>query len=205
MKSDKNMKKSKKQSMSYEQQREHETKRTVKILSLVLLIVMGLSVFGFSMIGTGANVGSNQDSQNIPFTQNLFQDSQSGETYSGAVIDGTQFIFYEDVSEYENNQELIELSRSLQSYNGSVVYEYVDEGYTNDDARILIAQALRANNINLLSTNEINCEQQPTLIFTHNQSSITQDTQKCMVFDANVTQTFSLSNGLAYHLIKDLQ
>ncbi|MFP4402164.1 MAG: hypothetical protein ACLFPL_02935 [Candidatus Nanoarchaeia archaeon] len=196
----------KKESLSYEQQREQETKRTVKILSLVLLIVMGLSVFGFSMIGTGAvNSGSGENSQNVPFTQDLFQDTQSGQTYAGAVIDGAQFIFYEDINEYENNQELEELAQSLKSYNNSAVYEYVADDFTNDDARILIAQALRVNDVELLPTNQLNCEEQPTLVFTHNASSINQDTQNCMMFDANTTQAFSLSNGLAYHLIKDIR
>ena len=197
--------KKQREKLSYEQQREQETRRTVKILSLVLLIVMGLSVFGFSMIGTGAvNSNSGSNSQNVPFTQNLFQDTQSGQTYAGAVIDGNQFIFYEDVSEYENNQELIELAQSLKSYNNSVVYEYVDEEFTNDDARILIAQALRVNDVQVQPTNQLNCQEQQTLVFTHNQSNMSEETQDCMVFNANVTQAFSLSNGLTYHLIRDL-
>ena len=198
------VKKNSKKSMSYEEQREKENRRTVKIFSIILLIVMGASVIGFSIIGT-PNVGSNsQNGQNVPYTQNIFQNPQTGQTYDGAIIDGTQFIFYEDIEEYKNDDELIAKRNQLLSQN-STINVYVGENFQNDNARFLIAQALRVNGISTNSVEQFECNNsQTTLIYTTNSSLIEQDISNCVLFESSSLEATRLSYALVYHLIKDL-
>lgn len=199
-------KKNSKKSMSYEEQRERENQKTVKMFSIILLIVMLGSVVGFSIIGT-PNVGGNGDggnSRDIPYTENIFQDSQTGQTYDGAVIDGTQFIFRENIEAYKNDEEIIAKTDELLSQDSSLNV-YVDENFQNDNARFLIAQALRVNGISTTSVQQPQCdESQTTLIYTTNSSSIEQDITNCVVFESSSLEAGSLSYGYVYHLIKDL-
>lgn len=191
-----------KTTLSYEEERELKNQKTVKIFAWGLLIIMGLTLISWSMIGYAPS-SSHSQNRNVPFTQNIFQDSV-GNTYDGAILDGIQFIFFEDVTQYAQNEELITIANTLTSFNVPIVYEYVDESFDNDDARFLISQGLSVNGLStsLLTTN-LSCEV-PTIIYTTNESRI-DNSNNCITFYANSTQVFSLANGLTYHLIKDIQ
>jgi len=188
--------------LSYEEERELRSQKIGKIIAWTLLIIMGLTVVSWSMIGNPTGSFNSDSSNNIPFTQNLFQDSTSGQTYDGARINGIDFIFYQDISQFSNNQELIEISNELTSINSTIIYEYRDPTFQNDDARFLINQGLRANEYFTSSINNSQCIE-PTIVYTTLQSNTTYN-DNCIVFSSNITQTFSLANGLTYHLIKDL-
>lgn len=195
----------KSKSMSYQELREHENKRTVKFFSVILLVIMVGSVVGFSMIGAPNFRNGEQGSQDLPFTEDVFQNPQTGQTFDGAVIDGTQFIFYEDIDQYRNDEELIEKSNQLLLQNSSINI-YVDESFQNDNARFLITQALRVNGILTTSVEQPICNNsQATLIYTTNYSSIEQNISSCIVFESSSLGATSLSYGLVYHLIKDLK
>ncbi|MCH8519478.1 MAG: hypothetical protein LAT82_01860 [Nanoarchaeota archaeon] len=196
-----------KKSMSYEEQRELENRRTVKIFSVILLIVMGGSVIGFSIIGTPTLGGSGADgSRNVPFMEGLFQDG-AGNTFDGAVLNGIQFIFYEDLTPYRNDPELITLSENLLQNKGSAINVYVDDGFLNDNARFFINQGLQVNSITTIPSQNLSCSQNPTLVYTTNVTNlvINNSVENCMIFEATSVEAQSLSNGLVFHLIKDVR
>lgn len=193
--------------MSYEEQRDLETNRKVKIFSIFLLIVMGASVIGFSVFNPTIGGGSGTDgSRNLPFTQGLFQDG-AGNSFDGAVLNGIQFIFYEDLSPYRNDENLITLSNNLLENKDLAINVFVDEGFINDDARFFINQALQVNSITTLSTQNLSCSTTPTLVYTTNSTNLALNNsiENCMIFEASSVEAQSLSNGLVYHLIKDVR
>ena len=203
----KNKKKlSRKKSMSYEEQRELETNRKVKIFSLFLLIVMGASVIGFSVFNPTIGGSGADGSRNVPFTQGLFQDGAGG-TFDGAIINGIQFIFFEDLTPYRNDDSLIELSNNLLENKDSSINVFVDEGFINDNARFLISQALQVNSITTIPTQNLSCSENPTLVYTTNSTNlaINNSITNCMIFESSSVEAQSLSNGLVYHLIKDIR
>lgn len=194
-----------KKGMTYEELREYESRKVIKTFSVVLLIIMGLSVIGFSIIGTPTIGGGGDGTQrNVPFTQNLFSDG-AGNTFDGAILNGIQFVFFEDITPYREDENLISLSNELLSHRDGFVQEFVDGGFTNDNARLLISQGLSVNSITLLRTQELNCQEEPTLVFTTNSSAMNQSLENCMIFEAQPAQAQSLSYGLVYHLIKDVR
>ena len=190
---------------SYEEEKDRKQKRVVQIFAWGLLIIMALTLISWSMIGSPAGHGGSEG-RNIPFTQNIFQNPQTGDTYDGAVIDGIQFIFFEDVTPYVDDQRLISLSSTLKQLNGSLTFEYVDSSFENDDARFLINQALSVNNILPSPITNLTCEV-PTIVYTQNSSLLNSldSTNQCIVIEVNATETFSFANGLTYHLIKDIR
>ncbi|MFT4244032.1 MAG: hypothetical protein ACMXYB_01090 [Candidatus Woesearchaeota archaeon] len=198
----------KKKSVSYEEQRERETKRTVKIFSVILLIVMGASVIGFSIIGTPTIGGGGGDgtSRNIPFTEGLFQDG-AGTSFDGAILDGIQFVFYEDLTPYRNDESLIQLSNELLENKNTAINVFVDEDFLNDNARFLISQALQINSISTISVENLSCSQNPMLVYTTNSTNLAMNNsiENCMIFEASSVEAQSKSNGLVYHLIKDIR
>ena len=117
-----------KQTKSYEEERELKQQKTVKVFAWGLLIIMGLTLISWSMIGNPASQGG-ESGQNLPFTQNIFQNSETGDTYDGAIIDGIQFIFFEDVTQYADNSEMIDLSNQLKKIdvNNSIIHIRTDK------------------------------------------------------------------------------
>ena len=200
----KNKKKSTKTTLSYEEERELRNQRVGKIIAWVLLIIMGLTVISWSMLGTPTGSSGGQNA-NVPYTQNLYQNPTTGDTYDGARIDGVDFIFFESIREYVDNQKLISLKEELTTLENPILLEYIDtQSFSNDDARFLVNQGLSVNGITTILTNTTKCDS-PTLIYTTNVSSLNITSDNCIVFDSTPVETFSLANGLTYHLIKDLE
>ena len=195
-------KRKEKAKLSYEQKKDKQRESLVRNIALVLLVIMGLTLISWSMLGH--NGGSSQSSsQTIGFTTGLFQNPQTGESYDGAIIDGVQFIFFEDVTQYATNEYLENISSQLFESEIPFILEYVDTSFSNDDARFLISQALSVNGFGVIPTMNLSCTE-PTLVFTYNSSALNTSLENCIVFESLREETFSLSNGLAYHLIKDL-
>ncbi len=190
------------QTLSYEEERELRSQKTGKIIAWGLLIIMGLTVISWSMLGNPTGSFNSDSTTNISFTQNLYQNPSTGESFDGARINGIDFIFYQDVTQFAEDNELIDISNRLSTINSSIIYEYTDPSFQNDDARFLINQGLRANEYFTSPINNSQCIE-PTLVYTTLNSNITYN-DNCIVFNSNVTQTFSLANGITYHLIKDL-
>lgn len=186
--------------LSYEEERELRNEKVGKIIAWGLLIIMGLTLISWSMLGNPTSASNS--SSNIPFTQGLYQNPTTGETYDGARINEIDFIFYIDITQYSDNQELISIANELTSTNSTIIYEYLDPSFQNDDSRFLISQGLRANNYFTSPINNTNCVE-PTIVYTTLNSNVTYN-NNCIIFNSNVTETFSLSNGLTYHLIKDI-
>ena len=196
----KNKNKTRVTGMSYEEERELQTQKRVKIFAWGLLVIMGLTLISWSMLGYGGNTSENGG--DIPFTQGLYQNPQTGEVFDGARIDGVDFIFFIDITPYVNDEMLIEVSSALLQTNSSIIYEIVDETFQNDDARFLVNQGLQAND-KFTSINEDNNCTEPTIVYTTLDSNTTYS-NNCIIFQTNVTEAFSLANGLTYHLIKDI-
>lgn len=200
----KNKRKSTKTTLSYEEERELRNQKVGKIIAWVLLIIMSLTVVSWSMLGTPTG-SSNGQNGNVPYTQNLYQNPTTGDTYDGARIDGVDFIFFESIREYVDNQELISLKEQLTALENPILLEYIDtQSFSNDDARFLVNQGLGVNGITTILTNTTQCES-PTLIYTTNVSNLNITSENCIVFESAPIETFSLANGLTYHLIKDLE
>lgn len=165
---------------------------------IFLLLIMVVSIAGFALSGN-SNAFSNSEnggSQEVPLMENAFQNSQTGETYWGAIIGGEQFIFFNGIDGYEDFTNFASIANELKTKD--LVKVYVDEEFVSDDALYVLEQkTLKALGIDSFRTNESNCDGS-TLIFTNNNTY----EGNCLVFEAPKGEEAAFADILAYHLIK---
>jgi len=171
--------------------------KTTKYMGIFLLVVMIFSIGGFALIGTDfGSDGSSSDSQNFPLTEGAFQNSQTGEAYWGAIVNGEQFIFMNGIKGYDDFQNFASVATVIKTKD--LVKIYVDEGFASDDALYLIEQKVfTALKIGYFRTNESTCDGS-TLIFT-NENKFGEG---CLVFEAPKGEESAFADILAYHFIK---
>lgn len=178
---------------------EVKVSRKTKIMSFTLLGVMVFSILGFAFISSGGNFGndSTSGSTDIPLQASVFQNSQTGEAYWGAVKNGERFIFTNGVDGFDERLDLEELANSLKAI--SFVNIYIAEDYISSDSIYLVEKALNGLSIpNARISGNVTCNLD-TLAFVLENSSFGEG---CLKFSSPQGEEYYNSEVLVYHLIK---
>jgi len=175
--------------------------KSAKYGGIFLLIIMVLSIVGFALSsGGGYTSNDTPNNQDFSLREKAFQNSQTGESYWGAVINKERFIFQNGIDGYEEFTQIKELSKKIKSKN--LIKIQIAKDYQNQDSIYLIEEKLLpALNIGYqrIATNET-CDEN-TLVFTNNASESTT----CLEFVAPQGEEANFADILTYHMIKDLQ
>ena len=180
---------------------QEEVSKTAKYGGLFILVIMILSIAGFALsMGGGYESGSESGSnQNFPLTENAFQNSQTQESYWGAVVNGERFIFVNGIEGYDNFENMANLASTIKSKSGLVLKTQLGSNFTNSDATYLIEEklfpSLEIQTERILSTDI--CDEN-TLVFTN---EIIEDST-CMQFVAPHGEEANFADIFVYHMIK---
>ncbi|MDA3855834.1 MAG: hypothetical protein PF569_06230 [Candidatus Woesearchaeota archaeon] len=172
---------------------EKKEKNKVLIPSIVLLVIMVFSMFGFALSGSGGS-SSSGDGSDIAFGQN-FQNPQTGELYYGTVKNGEQFV-YNTIDGYDAALVEAGIARKLKEL--SYVNLYVDSDFNSSNARYLIEKSLRANDIVYNQVFDGECSEN-TLVLTINPL---YNGSECIKFIASNKDAEERAKILSYHLVK---
>lgn len=174
-------------------QKKNEEKRP-KVAALILLVIMLFSVAGFALMGVPFN--SQTDASGNPQFLSLQEINYEGQTYWVAIEDGEQFV-YESIEGFDQRTDLAQLATSLKEKES--VQIYVDESFTNSNARFLTDKALRAFNIEHNQVQDSECTNNK-LIFTNPENEDLYQGE-CLVFSATNEEALREAEIVTYHFI----
>lgn len=173
---------------------EKKEESNILIPSIILLVIMVFSMFGFALSGSGSSSSSTSGGSDVAFGQN-FQNPETGELYYGTVKNGEQFVFY-TIEDYDLDIVESGIARRLKEH--SFVNLYIDSEFDSSNARYLIEKSLRANGIVYNQVFERECYEN-TLVLTTNTS---YEGDLCIKFIASNEEAENKANILSYHLVK---
>ncbi len=164
------------------------------VISIIFAFLMITSIIGFSM--SGNSLAKNKSGTNISLQENVFQNPQTGELYWGAIIGKEQFIFFENVENYLNDDEMYLKAQKLK--NSSLINIYIQD---EADYNFIFELERTFNALNILnqrSTENI-CDSN-TIVFIDNSSNIEGD---CIVFENNGDEIYSKVQSLLFNLLRE--
>lgn len=180
---------------------QEEVSKVAKYGGLFLLAVMVLSIAGFALSQGGGYSADNggDGSQNFPLTQGAFQNSQTQESYWGAVIQGERFIFQNGIDGYEDFQDMAELANSIKSKSEQILSIKIDSNFTNSDALYLIEEKLfPVTGIETKMSLDITPCNENTILFTNKFV----ENSTCLQFVAPQGEEANFADIFVYHMIK---
>lgn len=179
---------------------EFHVSRKTKIMSLILLGIMVFSILGFAFISSDGNFGKSSTeggNLNVELQADLFQNSQTGEKYWGAIKNGERFIFTNGIEGFQFREDMQELANNIKSKN--FVNIYVAENYVSSDSVYLVEKALNGLQIaNARIVGNVSCNLD-TIAFVLENSTLGDG---CLKFSAPQGEEYYQSEALAYYLIK---
>jgi hypothetical protein len=180
---------------------QEEVSKTAKYGGLFILVIMVLSIAGFALSMGGGYESSSDGStnQNFPLTENAFQNSQTGEAYWGAVVNGERFIFMNGIEGYDNFENMANLASQVKSKSDQLLTIKVGSNFTNSDALYLIQEKLFVATNTQTQMAEVNstCNEN-TILFTNELI----ENSNCMQFVAPQGEEANFADIFVYHMIK---
>jgi hypothetical protein len=180
---------------------QEEVSNVARYGGIFILIIMLLSIGGFALSMNGGHSSNSEsgDNQNFPLTEGAFQNSQSGEAYWGAAIEGERFIFMNGIQGYEEFTNMVNLATKIKSKSELILKVQISSNFSNSDTLYLIEEKLFP--VTGIQTQRILptevCDEN-TLVFTNELI----ENSTCMQFIAPQGEEANFADIFVYHMIK---